>query len=123
MSIFNGEFRCSVCVFKETKKVEFNEDDFAKQIDWQCPNCLSMGRTVRRTVTIRKRTEEEISEEEMQKSSEPTVKRYKTMDGQQVEVDEKGNPVERSPTAPAIVKPRKNHPELKVGGGVVKLED
>ena len=121
MTIYNVDCQCGICVFKETIKVEFLEDEVAKEIEWKCKNCLELGREFKRKIIVRKITEEELAEQKTQIPVKPDEKRYKIIGGNKIQVDEKGNPIKKERK---IYTPKKKKiQEIQPGSGVVEMEE
>lgn len=115
------EFHCGICVFKETKKVEFADNELVKEIIWKCQNCAELGRDFVRKVIVRKKTGEELAEEKAQIPVKPQEKRYKIIDGNKIQVDEKGNPLKEE--RKIYTTKKKKLQEIKPGSGVVEMEE
>ena len=72
-------------------------------------------------MTVRKKTDEELAEEKEQIPVTPEEKRYKIIDGNRIQVDEKGNPVKEEKKI--YVPTKKKRKEIRPGSGVIEMEE
>lgn len=110
-TVFEVNTRCVRCGEKSVLNAVLDKNQAAVNVEWVCPNCGA-----KRVITI-SRAE---AKESVEKDSK-TVKHYKIVDGNRVEIDDEGNEKFKPSTQFKITSPKKKK-EAEIPFTVSKVE-
>ena len=106
-SVVEAEIKCTVCNCRDVLYLRLGKNQMSTSANWTCPDCHAT-----RTIVVKKAEPAETKEQE----KEP-VKNYIEKDGRRIQVDDNGDPIEKSEhfmiTAPK--KKKERYVDFKVG--------
>ena len=85
-TVVEAKIRCATCNCRDVLYLRLEKNQMSTSANWTCPDCHNM-----RIITIR-RAEPETA---VEKEKEP-VKNYIEKNGKRIQVDENGDPIEKS---------------------------
>ena len=106
-TVVKAEIKCVSCNYKDILYLRLEKNQVSTTARWTCPDCRA-----ERTITVQKAEPRETKE-----VNEEPAKNYIERDGRRIQVDENGEPIEKSEQF-RITTPKKKsreHVDFKVG--------